>query len=65
MVLHIEQCQKLPAWGSAHVIEEGMSKSIRKAMEAAHILLDDTLNSKPGFFTWAKSGAKIVLKKNM
>ena len=62
MVLHMEKCQKFPAWERAHVIEEGMSKSIRKAMEAAHILLDETLNSKPGFFTWAKSGARLALK---
>ena len=62
MVLHIEQCQRLPDWEGAEVIEEGMSKTIRKAMEAAHILVDNTLNSKPGFFTWSKSAAKIVLK---
>ena len=63
IVLHIEECKKLPDWGKALVIEEGMSKSVRKAMEAAHILLDDTLNSKPGFFTWSKSAARIVLNK--
>ena len=63
MVLHMEKCHNLPAWDRAHAIEEGMTKSIRKAMEAAHILLDDTLNSKPGFFTWSKSGAKLALKR--
>ena len=63
MVVHIEACQKLPDWGKAEVIEKGMPKSIRKAMEAAHILLDNTLNSKPGFFTWSTIAARIVLEK--
>ena len=63
MVVHIEECQKLPDWGKAEIIEKGMPKSIRKAMEAAHILLDNTLNLKPGFFTWSKTAARIVLKK--
>ena len=63
MVLHLEKCQQFPDWTKAHVIAEGMSKSIRKATEAAYILLDDTLNSKPGFFTWSKSAAKMALKR--
>ena len=63
MVLHIEKCQRFPDWANAHVIAEGMSKSVRKATEAPHILLDNTLNSKPGFFTWSKSAAKIALKR--
>ena len=54
---------KLPDWGKVEVIEEGMPKSIRKGMEAAHILLDNNLKSKPGFFTWSKTAAKIVSKK--
>ena len=62
MVIHIKHCQNLPDWTSAHVIEDGMTKSIRKAMEAAHISLENTLNLKPGFFTWSKSGARIALK---
>ena len=63
MVLHIETCETLPNWNQAEVIEKGMSKSIRKALEAAHISLENTVNEKPGFFTWAKSGAKMALKK--
>ena len=51
LVLHIEKCQNLPNWNSAHVIEKGMSKSVRKALEAAHICFQDTVNEKPGFFT--------------
>ena len=31
MVLHIEECLKLPDWGKADVIEKGMPKSIRKS----------------------------------
>ena len=63
MVLHIETCETLPNWNQAEVIEKGMSKSIRKALEAAHISLENTVNEKPGFFTWAKSGAKMALKE--
>ena len=39
-----------------------MSKSIKKGLEAAHIYLQNTINEKPGFFTWAKFGAKMALK---
>ena len=39
IVLHIEKCQNLPDWNSAHVIEKGMSKSVRKALEAAHMYM--------------------------
>ena len=63
LVLHLEKCENLPAWEKAFVIEHDMSKSIRKAMEAAHIMMEDTMNEKPGFFTWAKTGAKCALLK--
>ena len=62
MVLHIETCHRLPDWESAQIIEEGMSKSIRRAMESAHILMEDTSDLKPKFFTWSKT-AKIAMKK--
>ena len=58
LVPHIETCGSLPDWERAEVIEKDMQKSIRKAMEAAHILVNDVINIKPGFFTWAKVGAK-------
>ena len=47
LVLHLEKCQNLPAWDRAHVIEEGMPESIRKAIEAAHIIFEETLNENP------------------
>ena len=62
MVLHIEKCHHLPAWDSATVMEKGMPKPIRRAMEAAYILLEDTVNIKPGFYSWSRIGAKMVLK---
>ena len=62
MVLHIEKCHNLPAWDSATVMKKGMSKPIRRAMEAAYILLEDTVNIKPGFCSWSRIGAKMVLK---
>lgn len=61
LVPHMEECENLPNWSEAVIIQQGMSKSVRKAMEAAHILLDDTINVKSGFFTWAKAGASIAL----
>ena len=61
LVPHIEKCGRLPDWEKAEVIDQDMEKSVRKAMEAAHILLNDVINIKPGFFTWAKIGAKIAL----
>ena len=63
LVLHIEKCESLPLWEGAEVIEKGMSKTVRKA-NASHICLQDTINEKPGFFTWARSGAKMALKKH-
>ena len=62
LVLHLEKCQNLPAWDRAHVSEEGIPNSIRKAMKAADIIFEETLNEKPGFFTWAKYGARMALK---
>ena len=63
IVLHIENCGSLPFWPRAEVIEEGMSKSTRKALEAAHIQLKNTMKERPGFFTWSKAGATIALKR--
>ena len=58
---HIEQCGSLPNWTRAEVIEQGNTKSVRKAMEAAHILVHDVINVKSGFFTWAKIEAKMAI----
>ena len=63
LVSHIETCGSLPDWERADVIEKDMQKSVRKAMEAAHILLNDVINIQPEFFTWTKVGAKIALNK--
>ena len=52
----------MPNWEGAEIIQKGMSKSIRKGLEAAYIYLQNTINEKPGFFTWAKFGAKMALK---
>ena len=63
MVLHLEHCQNLSAWDKATVIEANLSKPIRKAMEAAYIMMEDTMNVKPGFYTWSRHSAKIAMKK--
>ena len=60
LVNHIEKCESLPNWDGTEIIEIGISKSIT-ALEAAHIHLQNTVNEKPGFFTWPKSGAKMAL----
>ena len=46
LVLHIEKCEKLPNWEKSEIIEKGITKSIRKALEAAHISLENTVNEK-------------------
>jgi len=63
MVVHIDQASHLPRWDGAKILEMCMSKGQRKALEAAHILMGGTVNTRTGFITLAKGTAKIALNE--
>ena len=63
IVMHIDQSSHLPRWEGVEVIDKGMCKTARKAIEAAHILVEDSINSRGGFVTWSKPAAQVVLRE--
>ena len=63
MVIHAEKFNHLPRWEGAVVIEKTRGKNHRRAIEAAHILLNDTVNARAGFYTLARGAAKLGLLK--
>ena len=63
MVLHMEKSDHLPRWEAASVLEECAGKQLRRAMEAAYIRQDETINTRTGLYTLAKCTAKLALLK--
>ena len=63
MVLHMEESDHLPRWEGAAVLQECAGKQLRRATEAAYIRLKETTNTRVGFYTLAKSTAKMILHK--
>ena len=61
MVLHMEESDHLPRWEGASVLRQCENKQMRRAVEAAHIRLDETTNTRTGFYTLAKCTAKLIL----
>ena len=62
LVQHIDECNHLPNWNRAEVIHSGISKALRKSLEAMHIVLEDTTNGRAGFVNWAKTAAELASK---
>ena len=62
MVLHMEESDHLPRWDGASVLRECASRQLRRAVEAAFIRLEETTNTRAGFFTLSKYTAKIALQ---
>ena len=63
IVKHIYKCHYLPDWENTSILEKNKSKSIRKALEAAHINTDSSAhNLKPGFFRWATVAARLAIE---
>ena len=61
LVLHIEECHNLPKWGDVSIIEKGMNKKMRKALEAAHITINKVTNHRDGFMKWSRYAAQQAL----
>ena len=63
MVLHMEESDHLPKWDGAAVPRECANRQLRRAVEAAtFIRLEETTNTRAGFFTLSKCTAKIALQ---
>ena len=62
IVLHIDECQHLPKWDDAKILERNMKKQKkRKCLEAAHIMSRNTFNTRGGFITWSSIAAKLAV----
>ena len=44
----------LPRWEQANILEKGIPKNIRRALEAVHIQSKDTTNTRSAFYTLAQ-----------
>ena len=62
MVLHLEESNHLPRWDGASVLQECSGKQLRRALEAVYIRLEETTNTRAGFFTLSKYTAKLALQ---
>ena len=64
IVVHAEKSSHLPQWEKASILEKGMSKPHRKALEAAHILTEDNkINTRAGFFSLPNEVARLAVQK--
>ena len=64
LVVHADEAGHLPRWDQAGILEKGIKKDIRKALEAAHIKTRDTLNTRAGFYTMAAACAKLATNRS-
>ena len=60
MVQHIDNCNHLPNWENANVIDKGINRILRKSLEAMYITISDSTNERAGFVNWSKSAAEIA-----
>lgn len=60
---HADKTHHLPNWDGAAVVTSCKSKTNRKAIEAAYILLSDTINMRAGFIKWAKPAAVLSVSE--
>ena len=63
IVVHVDEAGHLPRWEGAEILEKGMNKNIRRALEAAHIKTKNTLNTRGGFYSMAAATARLSLLK--
>ena len=61
IVVHADKSGHLPRWEQAEILEKGMKKNIRRALEAAHIKTKRTYNTRPGFYTLGQATAELAL----
>ena len=56
-VVHAQKANYLPNWDRARILASCKNKGNRKATEAAHIAVNETINTRVSFMKWAKSAA--------
>ena len=61
-VVHAEKTNHLPNWNRAGILVSCNSKENRKAMEAAYIAMNETINTRVGSMKWAKSAAAFCIR---
>ena len=61
-VVHALNTSHLPNWGGAGILTSCRSKENRKATEAAHIAMNETINIRAGFMKWAKAAAAFGIR---
>ena len=54
MVVHSEKEGHLPRWRDATIVHQGLSKTKRKALEAAVIATAPNINTRPGALRLSK-----------
>ena len=60
MVLHADAENHLPRWKDAVVLHQGVSRTRRRALEAAEISTRPHTNVKPGFFRLSRVTSQMV-----
>ena len=61
-VVHAEKTNHLPNWNRAGILASCKNKQNRKATEAAHIAMNETINLRVGSMKWAKSAAAFGIR---
>ena len=61
-VAHAQKTSHLPNWKGAGILAICKNKENRKATEAAHIVMNDTMNIRVGFMKWSKPAAAFGIR---
>ena len=61
LVVHIDSHKHLPNWQGIDIIQKGLSKSIRKTVEAAYINTNETINHRDGFVSLSRITSNLIL----
>ena len=59
---HALETNHLPNWDGAGILTSCRNRDNRKATEAAHIAMNETINIRVGFMKWAKSAAMFAIQ---
>ena len=61
LVVHIDSHNHLPNWQGIEIIQKGLTKSIRKTVEAAYINTNETINHRDGFVSLSRITSNLIL----
>ena len=61
LVVHAERTDHLPDWKGATVLHNNLSRTERRAVEAAYITTEENINTSSGFFRLANPAAQRIL----